>query len=133
MIQAAKDERLKKGFEQHLKQTQDQIKRLELIGDELGFKYNGIKCKGMEGLIKEGEEVLKEKTAPQVKDAAVIGAAQKVEHYEMAGYGTAIAYAELMDHANAVKLLKQTLKEEENTDKKLSKLAESSINKKALN
>ena len=133
MIKEAKNDKLRKGFEQHLIQTKEHIKRLKKIGDDLGIKYNGMKCKGMEGLLKEGEEVLKEKADANVKDAAIIGAAQKVEHYEIAGYGTAIAYAELMKHKNAVKLLKQTLKEEEATDKKLSQLAQSAINKRALN
>jgi ferritin-like metal-binding protein YciE len=131
MAEAASDEKLRKGFQEHVKQTEDQIARLKEIANQLEFDLQGKKCKGMEGLIKEGEELLKEKVDQAVLDAALIGAAQKVEHYEIAGYGTAITYAKLMNHTEAEKLLKETMNEEETTDEKLTKLAEGGINEEA--
>jgi ferritin-like metal-binding protein YciE len=128
MIKSVTNETLKAAFEEHLKQTDKQIARLEEIKDELGIQLDGKFCKGMEGLLAEGEEILKEDMEPAVRDAALIEAAQKVEHYEIAGYGTVVTYAGLMAHENAEKLLKETLNEEEMTDKKLSDIAESEVN-----
>lgn len=131
MMKAASNPKLKTAFEEHLKQTEEQIVRLESIAQEMNLKVKGKKCKGMEGLIEEGQEMIKEKGEPDVKDAALIGAAQRVEHYEIAGYGCAITYAKLLGYKEAVKILKLTIDEEETTDKKLSKLAESEVNKNA--
>jgi len=133
MINSASNGELKKGFELHLKQTEQQIERLKQIEKEMKLSLGGVTCKGMQGLVKEGETAIKESEDSEVLDAALISVAQRVEHYEIAGYGTAATYAKLMKHKNALKLLKETLDEEEKTDKKLSKLAQKSINKKALN
>lgn len=133
MIEAAASKKLAKGFEDHLAQTENQIKRLEQIATEMDIDLEGKKCKGIQGLLEEGEEIMSEDAQEDVKDAALIGAAQKVEHYEIAGYGTAVAYAKLMKHQKAAKLLQETLDEEGDTDKKLTKLAEESVNKDSLN
>ncbi len=131
MIQAASSPQLKKGFEKHLEQTKQQLKRLEKIHASLDIKMNGVHCKGMEGLLKESDTLLQEEADPEVLDAALIAAAQKVEHYEIAAYGTAVTWAKRMKHTEEAKLLAQTLDEEEKTDKKLSELAEKKINQKA--
>ena len=123
MIKAADSEQLKAGFQEHLRQTEEQVKRLEQIFNRLGEDAEGKKCKGMEGLLKEGEELMKEDAAPEVLDAGLISAAQHVEHYEIAGYGTVRTYAELLGEKEAVQLLQATLDEEKQTDVKLTKLA----------
>lgn len=128
MIKAVSNDKLKAGFEEHLQQTDKQIARLEEIKADLGVPLDGKFCKGMEGLLAEGEEILKEDMKDAVRDAALIEAAQKVEHYEIAGYGTVVTYAKLLGHDNAEKLLKETLNEEEMTDKKLSDIAENEVN-----
>lgn len=130
MIKAANSEQLKAGFQEHLRQTEEQVKRLDQIFNRLGEDAEGKKCKGMEGLLKEGEELMKEDAAPEVLDAGLISAAQHVEHYEIAGYGTVRTYAELLGEQEAVQLLQATLDEEKQTDVKLTKLA-SKINVKA--
>jgi ferritin-like metal-binding protein YciE len=122
---------LRAGFEKHLEETRGHVSRLEQIADELGFSPRGKKCKGCEGLIEEGKEAMEEFEG-DVLDAALIGAAQRVEHYEMAGYGTARAHAALLGFTKAAKLLQQTLDEETRTDKKLSHLADSIVNVEAL-
>ena len=119
----AKD--LKSGFEKHLKQTEGHVARLEQVCDELDVSPKGKKCKAMEGLVEEGSAVIDEDMEPEVKDAALIAAAQRVEHYEIAGYGCVRTYAQLLGHTKAAKLLQQTLDEEGDTDKTLTKLAES--------
>jgi ferritin-like metal-binding protein YciE len=124
MAKAANSKALQKGFEKHLKQTEGHVSRLEKVFKELGAQPGGKKCKAMEGLIKEGDDVIAEEAAPDVKDAALIAAAQRVEHYEMAGYGCVRTYAKLLDHKKAATLLQQTLNEEGDTDKALTKLAE---------
>ncbi len=124
MAQAASSEELREGFEEHLEQTREHARRLEEIFEQLGEDAKGEKCKGMEGLIKEGSELMKENMEDAVKDAALIGAAQKVEHYEISGYGTARTWAELLGEEEAVSLLEQTLSEEKETDEKLTGLAE---------
>jgi len=128
MAQAASDEKLAAGFREHLEQTKTHATRLEEILSDLDQSTRGPKCKGMEGLIAEGEELIHEEADDEVKDAALISAAQRVEHYEIAGYGTARTYAQLVGDKNGVKLLQTTLDEEAETDKKLTNLAESSIN-----
>jgi ferritin-like metal-binding protein YciE len=131
MIEGATSPKLQKAFEMHLEETEKQIERLEKLSEELDINPKGHTCKGMQGLLKEGEEILSLEGNTAVIDAALIGAAQRVEHYEIAGYGCAITYAKLMKHNNAVKLLKETIDEEEETDKKLSKIAETEVNKEA--
>ena len=124
MAKAATAKDLKAGFEKHLKQTEGHVNRLEKIMAELDESPKGKKCKAMEGLIEEGSEVIEEDAEDEVKDAALIAAAQRVEHYEIAGYGCVRTYAELLGHTSAAKLLQQTLNEEGDTDKALTKLAE---------
>lgn len=99
--------------------------------DQLGITINGVRCKGMEGLIREGQEIMSEEGSPEVMDAALIGAAQKVEHYEMAGYGTARTFARMLGETQAAGVLQQILDEEGRTDKELTMLAESRINREA--
>jgi ferritin-like metal-binding protein YciE len=124
MAKAASTPELKQGFEMHLKQTQEHAQRIEQIFEDFDKKPGGVKCKGMEGLIKEGEEAIKEDAEGAVKDAALIAAAQRVEHYEIAGYGTARTFAKHLGNDKAAQLLQQTLDEEGETDKKLTQLAE---------
>lgn len=131
MAKAASHPELKEAFELHTEQTRDQIGRLEQIFDLMGEKAKGKKCKAMEGIIEEGKDILKEEMDPEVLDAALIGAAQKVEHYEIAGYGTARTYAETLGNDEAARLLQQTLDEEGQTDKKLTLLAETLVNPEA--
>jgi ferritin-like metal-binding protein YciE len=120
MAEAAHDSTLKKGFKTHLKETEGHVKRLEKIFKKLGEDPSGKTCKAMEGLVKEGKETINEDASPAVKDAALIAAAQRVEHYEMAGYGTVKTFASLMGHREAAQILGLTLKEETLTDKKLT-------------
>ena len=131
MAKAASAPELKRAFERHLEETKRQVERLDQIGQALDIRMTGKKCKGMEGLIEEGKEVMEEDFDENAMDAGLIGAAQKVEHYEIAGYGTARTHAELLGYTKAAKLLQQTLDEEANTDKKLTQLAESIINVEA--
>src|SRR5277367_5180916 len=123
MIKAATSEDLRAGFEEHLEQTKGHVSRLEEIFKALGESPKGKKCKGMEGLIKEGAEMIQEDPAAEELDAGLISAAQRVEHYEMAGYGCVSAYAKLLGEDQAVSLLNQTLEEEKKTDKKLTQLS----------
>ena len=131
MVRAASDRDLQRAFSQHEKQTQRQVKRLERIFRQLGETPRGKKCKGMEGLLEEGKDLIQERPEPDVLDAGLISAAQRVEHYEIAGYGTVRAYAQLLGEEEHVALLQETLDEEGETDKKLTALAESSINVEA--
>lgn len=124
MAKAASNDQLRQAFEEHLRQTSEHVSRLEQIFEALDEKPTGKKCMGMEGLVKEGSEVMKEDYADEVKDAAIIGAAQRVEHYEMAGYGTVRAFAELLGETEHVSLLEETLNEEKQADEKLTQLAE---------
>lgn len=132
MAKAAKNRQLAAGFNEHLRQTKQHAKRLEEILERLDESPNGPKCKGMEGLIKEGDEVMKEAADAEVRDAGLIAAAQRVEHYEMAGYGCARTYAELLGDKRGARILDTTLKEEGATDKKLTKLAKSAVNLNAV-
>src|ERR1700722_5715654 len=122
MAKAATSPDLQAGFEEHLEQTKTHVQRLETIFEQLGESPKGKKCKGMEGLIEEGSEAIEEYEG-ELLDAALIGAAQRVEHYEMAGYGTVIAFAEELGESEQVTLLNETLEEEKETDEKLSDLA----------
>lgn len=131
MAKAASAPQLNKAFKDHLKETEGQVRRLETIFEKLGTSPKGKKCKAMEGLIEEGKETISEDGDPSIKDAALIAAAQRVEHYEMAGYGCARTYARLLGHDDAADLLQETLDEEGSADKKLTKLAETVINIKA--
>ena len=119
MAKAANSEELSSGFEAHLEQTKGHVQRLEQVFETLGEKASGKKCKAMEGLIAEGSEVIDEDFEGEVADAALIGAARRVEHYEMAAYSTVIKFAEMLGQDEAVKLLEQTLEEETETDEKL--------------
>jgi ferritin-like metal-binding protein YciE len=124
MAKAAVSAELRNGFQEHLTQTEGHVARLEQIFEELGEKPTGKKCEGMAGLIKEGGEAAEEDYEGDVKDSALIGAAQRVEHYEIAAYGTVRAMAEKLGDEKAVQLLTQTLQEEKDTDVKLSKLSD---------
>jgi ferritin-like metal-binding protein YciE len=128
MIKAASNPELQAAFEEHLEQTEGQIERLEQVFKLLGVPAKAKKCDGMAGLIEEGKKILEEDAEPSVRDAALIAAAQKVEHYEIASYGCLCTYAEMLGYEQVHDLLGQTLDEEETTDEKLSVLAESVIN-----
>jgi ferritin-like metal-binding protein YciE len=128
MIKAASHPQLKRAFTKHERQTRQQVKRLERICKELGEKPTGKKCHGMEGLLEEGKELMKEKPEANVLDAGLISAAQHVEHYEMAGYGTCRTWAQLLGFERQVQLLQETLDEEKQTDLDLTALAESIVN-----
>jgi ferritin-like metal-binding protein YciE len=132
MAKAASHPELVQAFNTHLRQTEQQVTRLEQIFEELGESPRGKKCVGMEGLIEEGDELIKEKPEPDVLDAGLISKAQHVEHYEIAGYGTARTYAQLLGFERQAQLLQETLDEEGETDKLLTQLAESSINIDAM-
>ena len=132
MAKAASAPELKRAFEKHLAETRRQVERLDQIGRALDIKLTGKKCHGMEGLIEEGKEIIQEDLDESALDAGLIGAAQKVEHYEIAAYGTARTHASLLGHDKVARLLQQTLDEEGATDKKLTALAESVINVEAL-
>jgi ferritin-like metal-binding protein YciE len=124
MAKAAGSNDLRSGFEKHLEQTKEHVARLEQIFGGLEEKPTGKKCAGMEGLIKEGGEAIEEDYEGEAKDAILIGAAQRVEHYEIAAYGTVRAMAEKLGERQAVTLLSKTLQEEKDTDEKLTQLAE---------
>jgi ferritin-like metal-binding protein YciE len=131
MAKAASSAELQQAFEHHLEQTKEQVARLESIFEKLEISPRGKKCKAVEGLIEEGKEVLDEDADEAVRDAALIGAAQRVEHYEIAAYGCARTYARLLGEDEAAELLQQTLDEEADTDKKLTELAQRTINVEA--
>ena len=123
MAKAASSDELRQGFEEHLEQTREHVQRLEKIFELLDENPKGKKCMGMEGLIKEGSEVMDEDFEGAVMDAALIGAAQRVEHYEIAAYGTAAEFAKVLGESEHASLLEQTLDEEKETDEKLTELA----------
>jgi ferritin-like metal-binding protein YciE len=131
MAKAASHEELAANFTEHARVTERQVERLERIFADLGESPRGKKCVGMEGLIDEAQELLQEKAEPDVLDAGLIAKAQHVEHYEIAGYGTVRTYAEQLGFGKHAELLQQTLEEEGEADKRLSALAESSINLEA--
>jgi ferritin-like metal-binding protein YciE len=131
MAEAAHNPELKNGFTGHLRQTREHVARLQRIFSALGEKPEGETCKAMKGLVKEGEEMIKAKGDPDVLDAGLIAAAQRVEHYEIAAYGTLHTYASLLGGEEAAKLLARTLQEEKETDEKLTQLATAHINLEA--
>ena len=132
MAKAAYNEELSAGIQKHLNQTKEHAARLEKILSSHKQSTRGPKCKGMAGIIAEGAEMVEEEADPEVKDAGLISAAQRVEHYEIAGYGTVRTYAELLGDKEGAKLLQTTLQEEEETDKELTKVAKSAINVAAV-
>src|SRR5258706_10089822 len=131
MAKAASNPDLQQAFTTHLEETKEHAERLEKIFETLDESPKGEKCKAMEGLIEEGKEMMEEDAEPEVMDAALISAAQKVEHYEIAGYGCVRTYAKLLGNEQAARVLQQTLDEEGKTDKLLTDLAESVINLEA--
>lgn len=132
MAKAASHEDLAQAFNDHLEETKAQVARLEKIFKELDVSPKGKTCKAMKGLLEEGKDVMAEDAEPAVLDAALIAAAQRVEHYEMAGYGCVRTYAKLLGYDDACDLLQETLDEEGTADKKLTELAESAINAEAV-
>ena len=133
MAKVATSPQLKEGFTMHLEQTRTQVNRLDQIFSRHGISVGSKKCEAMAGLVKEGEEAIKLEGNEHVRDAALIAAAQRVEHYEIAGYGTVASYARQLGHDADVKLLEETLNEEATTDKKLTKLAEGGILSSGIN
>jgi ferritin-like metal-binding protein YciE len=131
MIKKASNPQLKQGFQTHLHETENHVKRLEQAFDLIGKKAQGVDCPAIDGIIKEAKEVTGEVDDKLVLDAALIAAAQAVEHYEMTRYGTLIAWAKQLGHGNVATLLNQTLDEERATDKKLTAVAEAQVNRKA--
>lgn len=122
---------LQRAFQEHLRQTEHQVERIERIFTEMDGSPRGKKCVGMEGLIEEGNELLKEDAEPDVLDAGLIAAAQKVEHYEIASYGTARAWAQRLGYDKAARILQETLEEESMANEKLTRIAESHVNMEA--
>ena len=132
MAKAATSPELRSGFETHLAETQIQVERLVQVFESIDQTARAKTCKAMKGLIEEGSELMEEDAAPDVMDAALIAAAQKVEHYEIATYGTLATWAKLLGYKKALSLLVKTLEEEKATDEKLSQLAEVTINEAAV-
>ncbi len=131
MVKNAADSKLMKAFEDHLEETKQHKERLEKIGDMLDIQLGGETCKAMIGLIKEAESFLEEDAEDPVRDAGLIAEAQRVEHYEISGYGTALRYAKELGHDDVAEILKKTLDEEYGADDKLNKMAEDRLNRKA--
>jgi ferritin-like metal-binding protein YciE len=131
MAKNAQSPDLQKAFQEHLRQTEGHVERIERIFSDLNGSPRGKKCVGMEGLVEEGNELLQENVEPDVLDAGLIAAAQKVEHYEIASYGTVRTWAERLGYHNAAQLLQQTLDEEGEANKKLTQIAESHVNMEA--
>jgi ferritin-like metal-binding protein YciE len=131
MSKNATSPHLKTAINDHLDETKNQVKRLEDAFKALGLKIEAVKCEAMKGLLKEAKEIMEETTPGAVRDAAIIAAAQKVEHYEIASYGTMATYAKLLGEKKVLNLLLETLKEEKTCDKDLTKLAKTEINIKA--
>ena len=131
MAKKVNSAKLKKALEDHLEETKKQKERLDKVAKKMKFDPSGETCKAMKGLIKEGEDMMKMDAEDDVKDAGIIASAQRVEHYEMAGYGTAAHYAERLGLKEVAALLNETLDEEKKADKKLNKIAKKSVNQKA--
>ena len=131
MAKAASSQELKKALEDHLRETQNQVERLEQVFDMLEQKATGKKCAAMAGLVKEGQEMVASTSDAAVRDAGIIAAAQKVEHYEISGYGSARTFAQLLRHEDVATLLEETLNEEKMADRKLNDIAESQVNEEA--
>jgi ferritin-like metal-binding protein YciE len=132
MAKAASSDDLRQAFESHLHETEEHISRLEEIMQQFDIPNRAPKCKAMEGLIEEGKEILEEDMDDEVRDAALISAAQRVEHYEIAGYGCARTFAELLGHSYAQQILQRTLDEEKATDEKLTQIAMQHVNAEAV-
>ena len=133
MIDAARDEELVQALEDHLKQTKTHRDRLEKLADTLGCSAKGHTCKGMKGILEEGEEVVGEESKDDdVQDAAIITACQRVEHYEMAGYGSARTYARMLDETEVANALQEILDQEQDADEKLTRIAEGHVNRRAM-
>ncbi|HJR52901.1 MAG TPA: ferritin-like domain-containing protein [Gemmatimonadota bacterium] len=132
LAKAVEDTELAEALETHLDETKGQVDRLEKIFEELDKSPGRKKCVGMEGLLEEGSELIKEEPDPMVLDAGLISAAQKVEHYEIAAYGTAVEWARILGYTKAEKLLQQTLEEESAANEKLTMLAEEGVNEAAM-
>ena len=133
MAKNANSNELQEVLRSHLQETEEHVSRLEQAFEMLGVTGRGMKCKGMEGLIEEGKELLEEEIDPEVLDAGIIAAAQRIEHYEIAAYGTVCEYARVMEHDELLSLLDSTLAEEKHADQKLTTLAETGINAMAEN
>ena len=125
------NEQLRAALTMHVKETEQQVKRLEQVLGQMGEKPGGKKCHGMEGLLEENKEMMEEDAEPEVMDAGLIVGCQKAEHYEIAGYGSAVTFAKLLGNQEAARLLAQSLNEEERADKKLTEIAETTINVQA--
>jgi ferritin-like metal-binding protein YciE len=125
------NEQLRQALTMHVKETEQQVKRLEQVLSQMGEKPGGKKCHGMEGLLEENKEMMEEDAEPEVMDAGLIVGCQKAEHYEIAGYGSAVTFAKLLGNQEAARLLAQSLNEEERADKKLTEIAETTINVQA--
>ncbi len=132
MTKAASHDELKQGLDSHLAETEEQVNRLEQIMQSLEIPTRGPKCKAMEGLLEEAQQILDEDLDDDVRDAAIICAAQRVEHYEIAGYGCARTFAEQLGHEEAARLLQETLDEEKATDEKLTQIAMQGVNLEAV-
>jgi ferritin-like metal-binding protein YciE len=133
MVKKAEHPDLKRALEEHLRQTEEQASRIEQVFDVLGEKARPRKCPGIEGIIEEGKEILGQRADPHVMDALIIEAAQKVEHYEIAAYGTLCTWAEELEcDAKAIELLKQNLSEEKQADERLTRIAEEAVNPQAV-
>ena len=132
MAKAARSESLREAFEEHLQQTETQVERLKEVFDLFGKPAKAKKCEAMEGLVAEGKTIMDEWKGSPACDAALISAAQKIEHYEIASYGCLVTWADMLGNSEAYDLLEQTLDEEENTDERLTELAEECINEEAL-
>ena len=132
VAEEANDSELKQAFEDHREETEQHRNRIEEICDELGISAKGHTCKAMQGLIKEAENFIEEVNDADVKDAGLIAEAQRIEHYEISGYGTAVRYAKELGYNNIAEKLQMTLDEEYGADNKLNKLAESRLNRKAI-
>ncbi len=131
MAKSANASDLQNAFQEHLKQTEGHVDRIERIFSDMEGSPRGKKCVGMEGLIEEGNEIIKEDAEPDVMDAGLISAAQKVEHYEIAGYGTARTWAQELGYHDAARMLQDTLDEESMANEKLTRIAESHVNLRA--
>lgn len=132
MAKAAKSDVLRQAFEDHLEETKGQVQRLEQVFEALDVRTRGKPCEAMQGLVEEAKEMMEEIKTPEVLDAALITAAQKVEHYEIASYGSVCALAEALGETEAARLLNQTLEEEKAADRKLNEIAVSNVNKQAM-
>jgi ferritin-like metal-binding protein YciE len=132
MAKKAKSDQLRQAFEHHLEETKGQVERLDQVFQQLDARSSGQRCEAMEGLIEEAKEMMDDVTTPEVLDAAMITAAQKVEHYEIASYGSVCALAEALGHKDAARLLEETLNEEKAADQKLNQIALSGVNQAAL-